>query len=133
MSLPDPQLDKVATPTLFRSPASDPYDLNRPGTLQTVEFYDYRTPIPSGVIMSVLKLANSAALKHPGDDLIGTEEQLQYWANEVQLLLIPGEQLTWRMWHNAITAMVRFVVHNKMSYGWSFIILRRGESVSHGR
>jgi len=132
VSLSDPQFDKVATPTLFRSPVNDPYDLYQPGTHQIVEFYDYRTSISSNSIMSVLKTATSSILDHPSDDLIGTEE-LQYWANEVQLLLIPSDRMTWRMWHDAITAMVRFVVRKKMSYGWSFIVLERGESVSQKR
>lgn len=82
--------------------------------------------------MSVLKLATSSALDHPADDLIATVE-LQCWANEVQLLLLPSETMTWRMWHNAITAMVRFLVRNKMNYGWSFIVLERGESTLQKR
>lgn len=131
VSSPDIQLEKITTPMCFRSPVKDPYDLHYPGTLETVEFYDHRTFIHNNIIVRVLSFANSAAMSHPGDDLIGTQEHLQYWVDEVQLLLIPSEPLTWRMWHNAIVTMVGFVVDRRMTYEWSFIVLGTGESVPY--
>ncbi len=130
------QLDKITTPTFFGSPVKDPYDLDDGIGRQTVEFHDYRRSIPIGLIRSVLQLANADALTHREnvDGLIGTERHLQYWADEVQLLLIPSEETTWRMWFGATLAMAGFAgAQFKMSYEWSFILLENGRSVPQSR
>lgn len=134
MSFPDVQLNKFTIPTFFGSPVKDPFDLYDGAGHQTVEFYDYRRPIPMSLTMRVLQLANAEAISHHDGGVIGTERHLEYWVDEVQLLLIPTEETTWRMWFGAVLAMARFAwAARGMSYEWSFILLADGESVSRRR
>ena len=76
-------------------------------------------------MIDALDLATSSAIENYADTLIATDE-LQSWAGEVQLILYPAKEMTWRMWINALTAMKKFVILERMNYEWSFIVLEIG-------
>lgn len=116
----------MAIAKLYPSPLSDPFDMRNPGALQTTEFYDFREPISNDNIMDALRLATSNSLRYHGSSLIATGE-VQFWSGEVQLILYPGENLTWRMWSAALVSMKVFVKNRGMAFGWSFIILEEGK------
>ena len=116
----------------YSSPVTDPFDQRNHGALQTVEFYDYREPVASAVIIDIIKQATSHSLGHPGSAFI-TTNQLQFWSGEVQLILYPGEHLTWQMWSEAIASIFCFVKKKGMAFGWIFFILEDGESRMCGR
>lgn len=99
------------------------------GIVQILEFYDYRNSIQSSVVIHLLNLATSSALRHPSGSPVATSE-IQYWATDVQLILYPEEHMTWRMWRNALVGMKKFVALEGMSYGWSFVVMDKGKSFS---
>ena len=114
--------------TYVTSPVNDPYDFHPVGTGQIIEFYDYRAPLSRDEVVNAINLASFTAHKNPAENLIDTG-QLHFTAGNVQLLLYPEEEMTWRMWSNAVFGIRRFVKDKEMFFGWSFIILDRGDHI----
>ena len=114
--------------TYGTSPVHDPYDFHPAGTGQIIEFYDYRGPLSPDGVVNAINLASLSAHKRPAENLIDTG-QMHFTARDVQLLLYPEEDMTWRMWTNAIFGIRRFVKDKEMFFGWSFIILDRGDHI----
>ncbi|KAL6716783.1 hypothetical protein ACLMJK_004695 [Lecanora helva] len=103
----------------------NPFDVRPDGHNVVLEFYAYgRYVLQSQVFDAVMK-AEHVAYARPREELVGTQP-LQYWVDDVQLMLTPGEQLTWGDWSTALWAMRLAVVGKGMCFEWYFGIARAG-------
>lgn len=107
------------------SPQKEPYNMNDPTTTSILEFYAYGGPLPSDGISDAFKDALSKALAHPHDSLIDSEK-MEFWGGAAQLILYPGEEMTWIMWAKALWLMRDFVFEKGMAFEWQYIVLDPG-------
>jgi len=95
------------------------------GTDFTIEFYAYRDALPHDCISNVFSNALSKALANPYEQRI-SPERIEFWDRPAQLILFPGESMTWIMWVKALWLMREFVQEKAMSFEWQFIVLAPG-------
>lgn len=80
--------------------------------------------------MNVTYLASGVAHRRPPKSLIDTAQAFR--SGDVLLQIYPEEEMTWQMCANAAWGMRRFVQDVDMYFGWSLIILDRGQVVGMG-
>ena len=116
-------------PKVVRSPMPEPCYYHNDGTVpsQITKFFDYGQPILYDAILECVKLATSHALRHQGDDPIAIGH-LMFWAEGTELMMFPGEQLTWQQWRGALQNILYFAKWRGMTYELSFLILLDGKS-----
>ncbi|MCJ1456832.1 hypothetical protein MMC28_007197 [Mycoblastus sanguinarius] len=104
-------------------PIPDPYNRRYPRLHQTLEYYDYREPLPKASVDSALHRAfKKCVTKNP--KAIIDVSPLEFWSGDVQVLFYPREQVDWRMWSFALWAIGKFVGEEPFYYGFSFIVLQ---------
>ena len=112
------------------SPVRNPFNWQRVGSDDSVEFYGYGGLLVPDNVTEVLNNATSEAFTHPADTLI-SRESLQFRVGDVQLFLVPRPELTWRLWSTALWGMRLSVKRQKMYFEWSFMIFR-SEAIDEG-
>ena len=113
----------------------DPWDFRIPGSPLTVEFYGYSDPVSLTHFEKCIReaegdIATQVSTGNAGSSL-GTR-LIRYTASSVDLVLIPDERLTWRMWTRVPSVIQYYLGHNGLK-GAQFIILWDGlGDVGHG-
>lgn len=103
------------------SPVKDPYVTQPLGSNEIIEFYGYREHLPREKVIEILNNATFSALEHDGDTLIGAEP-VQSRVDGLQLMVIPRENMKWRMWTTTLWWMRMAVKDKEMFFEWSFAI-----------
>lgn len=103
---------------------SDPFAWHRVGSNKAVKFYGYGEYLPRQEVTQVLRTATSEGLTHLGELPVGSEP-LQSWEDNVRLILIPREGMTWRAWSTALWGMRMTVQDKEMYFEWSFSVIQR--------
>lgn len=96
--------------------------MTHPSTSSLIEFYSYGDSLPGDCINNVFNHALSEALAHPHNQLIDSE-RMDFWGIPAQLILYPGELMTWIMWVRALWLMKDFVFRKGMGFEWQYLVL----------
>ncbi len=88
-------------------PPYDPYDYRARGSRQTIRFSQYGPPITNNGIQECLTRAIFDLTGRQGR-VYEYKDDLEYSAYGVVLKLIPSEVITWTMWEEAISGILKF-------------------------
>ena len=106
----------------------DPYDKIIESIGLTIEFYGYRGSISPIAMRDCISAASNDVVQHihEGKGTVKMEApSYSYSAGEVNLFLIPTEDLTWNMWAFVPVWILEFVTENNFR-GAQFILLWEG-------
>ena len=105
---------------------SDPFDTQPVGSNIVIEFYAYGDFIPYDAVSRVLQKATTESLSYKADDPIETQP-LEYWASNAQLVFVPREGITWRIWFRALKGIRDAFRDHAMNFEWHFAIAMTGK------
>lgn len=109
----------------------DPFDIRLPGASTTLEVYNYGQIFNSRGTINAEETVLAAMDDAAGHDYewasqIGTETVLRYGYADIMLVCYPRQQLTWRMWSEAIEAIAYVLDERGLRREFHFLILEEG-------
>ena len=82
-------------------------------------------------MLGLLEIATSSALAHDADTLVG-DQPIKSQVAGLLLMLVPRQEMTWRMWGTALWGMRLATKDNQMFFEWNFVLTHAGHVVGIG-
>ena len=101
------------------------------GRNTVIEFFHYGDYLPWQIVIRILESATSSALTHDADTFIG-DQPIKTQVAGLLLMLVPKEEMTWRMWTTALWGMRTATKDNQMFFEWSFFLTHAGRLAGIG-